>query len=259
MSEENLKKKILKFLFNLLNIIFIILMLVLAFISIFKQEWFELFIEWLKIQINWLWYWNYLIIFSSSFIEAFPVLWVVVPGQNILMIVWGFFGSLWKENLIYVGILASLWAILWNYVWYLLWKKYWDSFFEKYWNRFGVGTTEVKYLKKSIDKWWAWWIIFWKFHKITRAFLPFIAWSMWMKGKNFMIYNVIWSIIWATTMVVLGMVFVEYYKIILNYIWYVLIWILVLIWVYIYKFKREEFKKYMIEKNEEMERLYSKK
>lgn len=74
-----------------------------------------------------------------------------------------------------------------------------------------------------------------------------------------MIYNVIWSIIWATTMVVLGMVFVEYYKIILNYIWYVLIWILVLIWVYIYKFKREEFKKYMIEKNEEMERLYSKK
>jgi len=52
MSEENLKKKILKFLFNLLNIIFIILMLVLAFISIFKQEWFELFIEWLKIQIN---------------------------------------------------------------------------------------------------------------------------------------------------------------------------------------------------------------
>ena len=59
MSEENLKKKILKFLFNLLNIIFIILMLVLAFISIFKQEWFELFIEWLKIQINWLWYWKY--------------------------------------------------------------------------------------------------------------------------------------------------------------------------------------------------------
>lgn len=259
MSEENLKKKILKFLFNLLNIIFIILMLVLAFISIFKQEWFELFIEWLKIQINWLWYWNYLIIFSSSFIEAFPVLWVVVPGQNILMIVWGFFGSLWKENLIYVGILASLWAILWNYVWYLLWKKYWDSFFEKYWNRFGVGTTEVKYLKKSIDKWWAWGIIFWKFHQITRAFLPFIAWSMWMKWKNFMIYNVIWSIIWATTMVVLGMVFVEYYKIILNYIWYILIWILALIWLYIYKFKKEEFKKYMIEKNEEMERLYGKK
>ncbi|RKW22067.1 DedA family protein [Candidatus Gracilibacteria bacterium] len=259
MSEENLKKKILKFLFNLLNIIFIILMLVLAFISIFKQEWFELFIEWLKIQINGLGYWNYLIIFSSSFIEAFPVLGVVVPGQNILMIVGGFFGSLGKENLIYVGILASLGAILGNYVGYLLGKKYGDSFFEKYGNRFGVGTTEVKYLKKSIDKWGAWGIIFGKFHQITRAFLPFIAGSMGMKGKNFMIYNVIGSIIWATTMVVLGMVFVEYYKIILNYIGYVLIGILVLIGVYIYKFKREEFKKYMIEKNEEMERLYSKK
>ena len=30
-------------------------------------------------------------------------------------------------------------------------------------------------------------------------------------------------------------------------------------WFYIYKFKREEFKKYMIEKNEEMEKLYGKK
>ena len=168
-------KKILKFLFNLLNIFFIILMIVLAFISIFKKEWFELFIEWLKIVISDLWYWNYLIIFWSSFIEAFPVLWVVVPGQNILMIVWWFFGNISQTNLIYVWILASIWAILWNYVWYLLWKIYWDSFFEKYWNWFWVWLTEVKYLKKSIDKWWAWWVILWKFHNVARAFIPFIA------------------------------------------------------------------------------------
>lgn len=259
MEKDNLTKKILKFTFNLINILFIVLMLFLAFVSIFKKEWFELFIEWLKVVISWLWYWNYLIILISSFIEAFPVLWVVVPWQNILMIVWWFFGNISHKNLILVWIIASLWAILWNYVWYALGKKYGDSFFEKYWNRFGIWLTEVKYLKKSIHKWWAWGIIFWKFHQVTRAFLPFIAWSMWMKSKNFMIYNIIWSIIWATTMVVLGIIFVEYYKIILDYIWYVIIWILLIIAIYIYKFKREEFKKYMIEKNEEMERLYSKK
>lgn len=252
-------KKIVNIIFKILNILFVILTIVLLFISIFKKEWFEMFIEWLKIVIQWLWFWNYLIVFFSSFIEAFPVLGVVVPGQNILMIVWGFFGNLSKYNLINVGILASVWAIFWNYIWYLLWKIYWDSFFEKYWNRFWIGLTEVKYLKKWIDKWWAWGIIFWKFHPLTRAFLPFIAWSMGMKSKSFMIYNIIGSIIWSITMVILGMIFVEYYKIILEYIWYIFLVIFICFWIYVYKYKKEEFMKYIQEKNEELEKLTTKK
>ena len=252
-------KKIVNIIFKILNILFVILTIVLLFISIFKKEWFEMFIEWLKIVIQWLWFLNYLIVFFSSFIEAFPVLGVVVPGQNILMIVWGFFGNLSKYNLVNVGILASTWAIFWNYIWYLLWKIYWDSFFEKYWNRFWIGLTEVKYLKKWIDKWWAWGISFWKFHPLTRAFLPFIAWSMGMKSKSFMIYNIIGSIIWSITMVVLGMIFVEYYKIILEYIWYIFLVIFICFWIYVYKYKKEEFMKYIQEKNEELEKLTSKK
>lgn len=252
-------KKLLNILFKIINISFIILMLVLVFISIFKKEWIELFIKWLENIINWLWTWNYLIVFFSSFIEAFPVIWVVLPWQNILMIVWWFFWKLSQQNLIYVWILASIWAILWNYIWYLLGKIYWDSFFEKYWNWFGIGLTEVKYFKKSIHKWWAPGIIFWKFHPLTRAFLPFIAWSMGMKNENFMAYNIIGSIIWSFTMVILWMIFVEYYKIILDYISYILLLVFICIWLYIYKFKKEDFMKYMQEKNEEMERLYWKK
>lgn len=257
--KNNFLKKTLQIIFKFLNYLSIALIIALTFISIFKKEWFEMFIEWLKIVIEWLWFWNYLIIFFSSFIEAFPVIWVVVPWQNILMIVWGFFAKISQNNLILVWIIASFWAILWNYVWFFLWKKYWDSFFEKYWNRFWIWLTEVKYLKKWIDKWWALWIIFWKFHPITRAFLPFIAGSMNMKSKNFMIYNIIGSIIWSVTIIVLGLLFVEYYKTILNYIWYIMMGILFILWVYIAIFKKEEFKKYIKEKNEEMEILYWKK
>lgn len=249
-------KKFLSILLKIFNFLFILLSIFLLFVAIFKKEWFEAFIEWMKIVVEELGAWNYLIVFTSSFIEAFPVIWVVLPWQNILMVVWWFFGNLSQQNLIYVWILASLWAIFWNYIWYLLWKKYWDSFFEKYWNRFGIWLTEVKYLKKSIDKWWAIWIIFWKFHPITRAFLPFIAGSMGMKSKSFMIYNIIGSIIWSSTMVILWMIFVEYYKIILEYAGYIFTWILICIWIYIYKFKKEEFSQYLREKNSEMERLY---
>jgi|GEM_PF-881749 hypothetical protein len=45
-------KKIVNIIFKILNILFVILTIVLLFISIFKKEWFEMFIEWLKIVIQ---------------------------------------------------------------------------------------------------------------------------------------------------------------------------------------------------------------
>jgi len=249
-------KKIFKFLFQLINIILIGLTIVLALISIFKKEWIEQFIEWMKVAIEWMWMWNYLIAWTSSLIEAFPVLGVVVPGQNILLIVWWFFWNIDNTHLAYIIVVAIIWAIIWNWVWYILWRHYWDEFFKKYWNWFWIWLTEVKYLKKWIHKWWAWWIIVWKFHPMTRAFLPFIAWSMWMATTKFMIYNIIWSIVRAITIILLWVMFVEYYKIILEYIWYIMMWLMFLIWIYIYKYKKNEFMEYIREKNKELEELH---
>ncbi len=251
-------KNLVKIIINTINILLIIFTIALAFIAIFKKEWIEAFIEWMKIVVEWIWYWNYFIWFSSSLIEAFPVIWVVIPWQNILLIVWWFFWSISYLNLIYLMLIASLWAIIWNYIWYILWKYYWDSFFTKYGNWFWIWLTEVKYLKKSIDKWWAWWIILWKFHPMTRAFLPFIAGSMWMKSISFMIYNIVWSIIRSITIIWLGVVFVEYYEILLEHAWKIMLVIFWLVAFYIYKYKKVEFMNYMKEKNAELEQLWKK-
>jgi len=249
-------KKIIKLLFQVINTLLIFLTLALAVIAIVKKEWIESAIEWLKVVIEWLWSWNFLIAWLSSLIEAFPVLGVVVPWQNILLIVWGFFWNISFTNLYYVMAIASIWAIIWNYIWYKLWTIYWDTFFKKYWNRFGIWLTEVKYLKKWIDKWWPWWIIVWKFHPMTRAFLPFIAGSMWMHNAKFMLYNIIWSIVRAVIIISLWVVFVEYYKVILDYMWEVMLLVFALTGFYIYKFKRKEFKQYLHEKNLEFEELH---
>jgi len=251
-------KKIIKYFIQLLNILLIIISLALVFIAIFKKEWFEIFIEWMKVVINWLWFWNYAIVFLSSCMEAFPVLWVILPGQNILLIVWWFFGHISQTNLIYVIIISSIWAIIWNYIWFILGKIYWDSFFSKYWIWFWIWKTEIVYLKKWIDKRWALWITIWKFHPMTRAFLPFIAGSMGMHSRKFMLYNAIGSIIRATTIILLWVVFVKYYKILLEYSWTIFIIVLLIIWLYIYKFKKQEFITYWQEKNAEMKELNKK-
>lgn len=252
-------KQIIKIIFKALNFLLIFLSFWLIFIALFKKDWIEFVIEWMKIKVWLLWYYNYLIALLSSGIEAFPVLWSFLPWTNILLIVWWFFWHLWKYNSFFLIIIASIWAIIWNYIWYFLWKKYWEHFFDKYWIWIWVWKTEVKYLKKWIKKWWAWWIILWKFHAITRTFLPFIAWATWMENKKFMLYNTIWSIIRSTSVVVLWVFFVTYYKVILEYSWYILSWIMILVIIYLYKFKKQELMEYLKEKNQEIEEQSNKK
>ncbi len=252
-------KQIIKVLVKILNFLLIALTLWLILIALFKRDWIELAIEWMRIQIWFLWYYNYLIAFLSSWIEAFPVLGWFLPWTNILLIVWWFFWQISIYNLIFLIIVSSIWAIIWNYIWYFLWVKYWEHIFDKYWMWVWIWKTEVKYLKKWIKKWWIWWIILWKFHAITRTFLPFIAWSSWMESSKFMLYNTVWSIIRSTLVVILWVFFVTYYKIILEYAWYIFTWIMLVVFAYIYKFKKQELMEYLREKNLEIEEHANKK
>lgn len=197
--------------------------------------------------------WNYVVVFVSGMIESFPVLWVVVPGQNILLIAGWFFAEQSTTKLIFVILFASLWAIVWNYIGYILWKKYGKKFFKQYGLWFGIGETEVEYLEKWIKKWGPWGIILGKFHNIARAFVPFIAWSMWMQSKKFMVYNIIGSVLRASTIVLLWVLFAKTYETIIDYFEYIFLWIFALMWIYIYLFKKKEFLIYMEKKNKEIE------
>ena len=73
-----------------------------------------------------------------------------------------------------------------------------------------------------------------------------------MKSSKFMLYNAIGSFIRSASTVIIWVFFVKYYKILLEYSWTIMTVILVCIWTYIYKYKKEEFKTYIKEKNEEL-------
>jgi len=234
--------------------LFILLTFVILFLSIFRKDLVIAFVEWIGAIIAILWNWNYLLVFLSWLAESLPIAWIVIPWQNILLLVWWFFAQKWVFEMIFIILSASIWWIIWNYFAYFLWKKYGKAFFKKYGLRIWIGETEVAYLEKWIEKWWPIWIILWKFHSTTRAFLPFIAWSMWMKSKKFIIYNVIGSIFYSTVIILVGVVFVKNYKTIIQYIEWFFLWLIILFWLYTYFFKREEFKKYLNAKNDEIEK-----
>lgn len=245
--------------FQILNFLFSLLVVGLVGIAIFKPGWIELFIGWMDRQIQLLGSWNYGIAFASSIIESFPVIGVLVPGQNIMLLVGGFFGKLGNIELIWMIGIATIGAVIGNATGYFLGKRYGTEFLERYGDWFGLGKTELKYLRKQIEKNGAWFVILGKFHNFTRAFIPFIAGSMGMHTRKFWIYNIIGSILWAGTIITLGVVFVTYYKVILSYFSYILMGIFVSIALYIAFFKREAFKEYVREKEKEIEEKINKK
>lgn len=239
--------------FQFLNFLFGSIIFALTAIAIFKPSWIELFIGWMERQIHSLGSWNYLIAFASSIIESFPVIGVLVPGQQIMLLVGGFFGKLGPVQLGYMIIFAIIGALIGNAIGYFLGKWYGHEFLERYGDWFGLGRTELKYLRKQIEKNGAWFIILGKFHNFTRAFIPFIAGSMGMKTGKFWIYNIIGSVLWAGTIITLGVAFVTYYKTILSYFSYILMGIMICTIIYIYFFKKEAFVSYIKEKEKEIE------
>jgi len=249
-------KRFVHILMQIFSILFVAITFVLLFIAIFKKELFENFIDSIKKLVEIWGNGNYVILFFSSFVETLPVIGMTFPGQNILLIIGWFFANISYWNLIWVIIITSIWGIIGNYIGYWMGVKWGKVFFEKYGLWFGIGETEISYLKKGIEKWWAIWITLWKFHPLTRSFLPFIAGSAGMKSKKFMFYNAIGSIVWSIIMICFGVIFAQYYQFFLEYSGTISIFILTCVVLYIYFFKKKEFLYYLQEKNAELERKY---
>lgn len=243
-------KKLVKWLMQIINVALIILMISLTIISIFRPDLVKDAIEWIKNEVQNLGYWNYVIVWISSAIEWFPVLGVVIPGQNIMMIVGWFFGT---KYMFYTILAWTIWAILGNEAGFLLGKNYWEKFINKYWDWFGIGKTESKYLKSWVEKYWSFAVILAKFHNVARAFMPFVlAWAN-MKHKTFFLYNIIGSAVRATVMISVWVVFAANYEKIVDYMGYIIAWIMIWSFAFIYFFKKEAFMKYLAEKQAEIE------
>lgn len=80
-----------------------------------------------------------------------------------------------------------------------------------------------------------------------------------MKERNFWLYNILGSAIWAVTIICLGVLFAQFYQSIVDNMKYVMLAIFVFTALYIGIFKRNAFMEYWREKNQEIdEKLNSK-
>ena len=242
-------KKTLSFLAKFFAAFFGILAVSIMLISLFRPSWMEIGINWIGELIRTIGYWNYLIAFASACIESLPFIGTAVPGMNIMILIGGFWG---KTHFTLTIIFAILGAMLGNYIGFWIGKWYGKDLIEKYGDWFGIGRTEAKILERQIQKNGFWYVVLGKFHNLTRAFIPFIAGGSGMEEKNFWLYNMIGSIIWAASINLLGIFFIDNYKSILENLGTIMLVFFLGFALYMYIYKREYLKEYMRDKEKEI-------
>lgn len=242
-------KKIIKTFAKFLAIIFTLLTFVLLLISFFRPEWIKDGIEWIGKLIQTLGNWNYLVAFLSACIESLPIIGTAVPGMNVMILVGGFWG---KYHIAGTIICAIIWAMLGNYLGYWIGKWYGTELIEKYGDWFWVGKTEAAILHKQIEKNGFWYIVLWKFHNFTRAFVPFIAWASGMQENKFWLYNMVGSLLWAICINTIGILFIDNYEVILDNFGKIALSIIIIVIGYIYIFRRESWNSYIKAKESEL-------
>lgn len=244
------------FLAKVITIFFTVISLGLLVITFIRPEWIKSGIEWIWVLIQTLGNWNYLIAFMSACIESMPIIGTAVPGMNVMILVGGFWG---KSHMIITIFLATIWAMLGNYLGYWIGKWYGHSIIEKYGDYIGLGHTEQRILGKQIERNGFWYIVLGKFHNFTRSFIPFIAWASGMQEQKFWIYNTVGSIIWAVTINLLGIFFIDQYESILDNLGQIMLVVLALVFAYFWFFRRDSMKQYMRDKQREIEDKIAKK
>ncbi len=235
---------------RILSIFFVVLTFGIVILTFFQPDLVKSVIAWIGNLIEHIGVWNYLIAFLSACIESLPIIGVVLPGMNIMILVGGFWG---KTHLIGTLLSASVGAMLGNFLGFWLGREYGREILDEHGEWFGLGKTEVKIMDRQIAKNGPWYIILGKFHNVARAFVPFLAGSGGMQLRTFWLYNTIGSVIWAITVNCLGIFFIDQYEMILDNFGKILLVIMIGFLGYAYFFQREKWNSYLREKRQEIE------
>lgn len=172
-------------------------------------------IEWLNGVIEFLWWKNYALIAGIWFLESIPFINIAFPGQTFMILISWFVAQ--TQPIITVLLVIIAW-IVWDTVAYKVGRYKWESIMRHYWPTFWLTEEWTAKLKKMTHEHAHWALFASKWNSYTRGMLPFIAGSSHMNFREFMLYNVLWSIVYWVVIVVLSSLFIWHYEKVVPYV-----------------------------------------
>lgn len=221
----------------------------LLFIALFERELIKEFVVHFSTLIETLGWSGLPIVAGLILIEALPFLGLFFPGQQLFVLAIGF-----SQGVIFPATLitGAVFMTIGNIISYFIGQKYGSDLLDKFGPSFGIGKTEVRYLERGFDKYGAWFLFFGKFHNLTASLGALLAGSTKMSFSKFFIANTGGTLLWITTMWLIGRLFAQYYETIIDNIGKILLGIMLVFWLYIYFFHKEKWSKYLREKEQEL-------
>ena len=145
---------------------------------------------------------GYVVLFAIIFSETGLLVGFFLPGDS-LLVATGLFAAKGDLNIIYLIILLSIAAILWDSFNYWIGRKAGHSLFHREDSRF----FKKKYLlaaQEFYEKHGGKTIILARFVPIIRTFAPTVAGIAEMNYKKFLSFNIFGGVLWVASMLLLG-------------------------------------------------------
>jgi undecaprenyl-diphosphatase len=161
--------------------------------------------------------WGYLVVFLSAFVEAVPLLGIIIPGGTIIILS-GVFALETSLNIYILILCSSLGAIMGDFTGFLLGKKYGEEFLIKYGPRIGFKEEYLYVTHRFCHQYGGFALIIGRFNNIVRPFIPMVVGSSQMKIYKFWFFNVIGGIAWSVFSVLIGYFARQSWDIIQKYV-----------------------------------------
>ncbi len=149
---------------------------------------------------------GYTILFFTTLLEGIPLMGMAVPG-HVSIIIAGFLAKIGALDIWYVIIIASIGAILGDYIGYILGKKYGMKFIDRLRPFFFIRDEYIEKANKLLSEHTGKAMIVGRFSPVTRALMPFLVGANRIHAKKFWIFNILGGISWVIISVFIGYLF----------------------------------------------------
>lgn len=198
-------KKTLIAVWHIVSIIILVATIGLAIVVIIKPHILLHLIHYVGNMVQYLWWKNYLFLWLVGFAESIPFLNMAIPGQTFVIIISGFLAQL---DFIGAAMTVVIISTIWDLAAFMIGAYKWSSILTHYWPTFGITDKSLGKIRGILKKMWHRAIFISKWNSYTRGMLPFIAGIGHMSKREFMVYNMLWSIVYGFVLVFLAKLFV---------------------------------------------------
>ncbi len=185
---------------------------------------------------------GYSILAILTILEGVPVLGMLIPG-HMSIISAGFLAKIGILNLSWIMLVSIIGSTIGDFIGFYIGRKYGMSFIDKIRRYFSISDLRIDKVRAIVNNHTGKAMIIGRFTPATRSLMPFVVGTMNIPSKRFWLFNIIGSVFWVVSSVMLGFFVGAGYHMVAGYLgrFFVFTLLISLILIWGYRFMNKHF------------------